>query len=198
MGILAMIQSELRAPKNQKNTFGNYMYRSCEDILEAVKPILLKHDATLVITDDIVQVGSRNYVKATATLKTNDGEYVATAFAREPESKKGTDESQITGAASSYARKYALNGLFLIDDAKDADTNAYHNERQDAPKKNKSKYTDEQLAEMKRWNDGTFTQDELATIRKSFVGEDWLKNYESTKAEYAKRKSAGRQEEDLF
>ena len=117
---LAEIQSKLKAPKGQMNSFGGYRYRSCEDILEAVKPLL--GEATLVVCDDMVQLGERYYVKATAQLSVNGEAITATAFAREPESKKGMDESQITGAASSYARKYALNGLFAIDDTKDADT----------------------------------------------------------------------------
>ena len=119
---MVLIQSRLNAPKNQKNSFGGYMYRSCEDILEAVKPLLKETNCTLTITDEISQVADRIYVKATATLKTPSGEvFTTSAFAREPLSKKGADESQITGAASSYARKYALNGLFCIDDNKDAD-----------------------------------------------------------------------------
>ncbi len=120
MKTLNKIQKELKAPKGQRNTFGNYNYRSCEDILEAVKPLL--GEAVLVVYDEIVNVGDRFYVKATAEIS-HDKEIVrATAFAREPLEKKGMDTAQITGATSSYARKYALNGLFCIDDAKDADT----------------------------------------------------------------------------
>ena len=114
------IQQHLKAPKNQFNAFGKYKYRSCEDILEAVKPLL--GEATLVINDEIVAIGNRVYVKATATLKEAENEVSVSAYAREAEAKKGMDEAQITGATSSYARKYALNGLFLIDDTKDADT----------------------------------------------------------------------------
>ena len=120
MEILNKIQKELKAPKGQKNTFGNYNYRSCEDILEAVKPLL--GDATLTLTDDVVMLGDRFYVKATATLRNGDATVEVSAFARESLDKKGMDSAQITGAASSYARKYALNGLFCIDDTKDADT----------------------------------------------------------------------------
>lgn len=120
--ILQQIQQELKAPKNQRNNFGGYNYRSCEDIVEALKPILAKHGAAIVLSDEIVEIGGRVYLKATATLKTDKDSISATAFAREPESKKGMDESQITGASSSYARKYALNGLFGIDDTKDADS----------------------------------------------------------------------------
>ena len=117
---LAAIQTKLHAPKNQKNTFGGYNYRSCEDILEAVKPLLA--GLVLTIADEVTEVGGRIYVKATARLTDGKDAMTATAFAREAESRKGMDESQITGSTSSYARKYALNGLFLIDDNKDADS----------------------------------------------------------------------------
>ena len=119
---LSQIQSEVKAPKGQFNSFGKYHYRSCEDIVEAVKPILNKHGFALLLTDEVVEVGGRVYVKATATITDGKESYAATAFAREEETKKGMDASQITGTASSYARKYALNGLFAIDDTKDADT----------------------------------------------------------------------------
>ena len=123
MNKLAKIQKELKAPKDMHNNFGGYNYRSAESILESVKPVL--DGAILTLEDDIILVGDRFYIKATATFQ--DGEFIkqTTAFAREPETKKGMDESQITGAASSYARKYALNGLFCIDDNKDADTDEY-------------------------------------------------------------------------
>ena len=119
---LLAIQQELKAPKGQYNSFGKYKYRSCEDILEAVKPLLRKHNCTLVISDDIVMLGTRFYIKATVTLSNGGESVMTTAFAREEEEKKGADSSQITGAASSYARKYALNGLFCIDDNKDSDS----------------------------------------------------------------------------
>ena len=121
---LAIIQQELIAPKNQFNGFGKYHYRSCEDILEGLKPCLSKVKAAVVISDDIVQIGDRYYVKATAKLIDAEGDACIenTAYAREDEGKKGMDVSQVTGATSSYARKYALNGLFCIDDVKDADT----------------------------------------------------------------------------
>ncbi len=123
---LVEIQTKLRAPKNNYNSFGKYSYRSCEDILEAVKPLLKEVGAALTISDDIRVIGDRMYVQATATLfDTESPEFVQnTAYAREPLDKKGMDESQITGTASSYARKYCLNGLFCIDDVKDADTDA--------------------------------------------------------------------------
>ena len=126
---LLAIQSELKAPKSQRNNFGNYNYRSCEDILEAVKPLCVKHECVLTLTDEMVEIGGRVYVKATATITTageNSGRISATAYAREADTKKGMDESQITGAASSYARKYALNALFLIDDTRDADATNRH------------------------------------------------------------------------
>lgn len=123
---LNYIQSNLKAPKGQFNSFGKYHYRSCEDILEGVKPHLQETKTCLVISDEIVTIGEHNYIKATATLYSADGGAVAnSAFAKEPLEKKGMDPSQITGATSSYARKYALNGLFCIDDTKDADTDAY-------------------------------------------------------------------------
>lgn len=117
-------QNELKAPKNQYNSFGKYKYRSCEDILEAAKPVCLKYSIMLNLSDDVVCVGERYYIKATATLYDTESEATisSAAFAREALDKKGMDDSQITGTASSYARKYALNGLFNIDDTKDADT----------------------------------------------------------------------------
>lgn len=125
---IVKIQEELKAPKNQRNNFGNYNYRSAEDIIEAVKPIAHKYGYYLIISDEIVEVGGRIYVKATARLQPNEtgNIYSATGWAREEETKKGMDASQITGAASSYARKYALNGLLAIDDTKDADATNTH------------------------------------------------------------------------
>lgn len=123
MSALTEIQKRLKAPKSNYNSFGKYNYRSCEDILEAVKPLL--GDNTLTLSDEVVQIGDRIYVKATAVFRDGATETRVSAFAREAESKKGMDESQVTGTASSYARKYALNGLFLIDDTKDADTDEF-------------------------------------------------------------------------
>lgn len=123
---LIKIQCELKAPKNNYNSFGKYNYRSAEDILTAVKPLLEKYGCTMTIADEVVCIGERYYIKATVRLTDADGETEAvTALAREDEVKKGMDGSQITGTASSYARKYALNGMFLIDDTKDADTDEY-------------------------------------------------------------------------
>jgi hypothetical protein len=129
------IQSCLKAPKTQVNKFGGYKFRNCEDILTAVKPLLAEWGCSLVIQDDIVEVGGRVYVKATASLADNDSEMAisSSAFAREAEIKKGMDEAQITGSASSYARKYALNGLFAIDDTRDPDATNDHGGRVPKP-----------------------------------------------------------------
>ena len=127
---LDKLRYELSVPKNQYNSFGKYNYRSQEDILEAVKPLLKKYDLSLLIKDDIQQIGDRYYVKATVIIS-GEGELTeSTAYAREPLNKKGMDESQITGTASSYARKYALNALLLLDDTKDADTDEHHKQTQ--------------------------------------------------------------------
>ena len=124
---VGMAQAELKAPKNQYNSFGKYNYRSCEDILEAAKPINKKYGLVLLLTDKPVCIGQRYYIEATARLYDIESEQFieATASAREADTKKGMDDSQVTGTASSYARKYALNGLYNIDDTKDADTDAY-------------------------------------------------------------------------
>lgn len=176
---LSEVQKTLKAPKGQYNSFGNFKYRSCEDILEAVKPLLAKNRLSLVLSDELVVIGEHNpvlyqesvwdkdakqfkaetritgsqrfYIKATATLYDLDSEMVLsnTAFAREEETKKGMDGSQITGTASSYARKYALNGLFCIDDTKDADTDEYQNQTKEQSKKETpkkvSKATEKQI-----------------------------------------------------
>lgn len=138
-GKLLMIQSELKAPKGQYNSFGQYKYRSCEDILEAVKPLCVKYATILTLNDEIINIGERFYVKATACLRDCEGSesIQITAFAREPESKTKMDDAQVTGAASSYARKYALNGMFCIDDTKDADTDEYAAKQQSKPEAKK-------------------------------------------------------------
>jgi len=122
---LIKIQQELKAPKGNFNKFGNFRYRSAEDILEAVKPINAKYELFLTLTDEPLQIGERYYIQATASITDGEKEHNVTAYAREALNKKGMDDSQITGTASSYARKYALNGLYLIDDTKDADTDEY-------------------------------------------------------------------------
>ena len=135
------IQTELKAPKNLINKFGGYSYRNAEGILEALKPLLKKYECIVCLSDEVVEIGGRVYVKATATISDNDSmlktvcSYSATAYAREADSKKGMDDAQLTGATGSYARKYALNGLFLLDDNKDADTDEYHEQTTKTAKK---------------------------------------------------------------
>lgn len=145
---LMKIQSELKAPKNQYNKFGEFYYRSCEDILEGLKPILLKYQCSIRLVDEMIMLGDRYYVKATAVLTDEEnGECVQTvAFAREELQKKGMDASQVTGSASSYARKYALNGMFAIDDTKDADT--LDNREKDKPKTEKNSDVESIRAQM--------------------------------------------------
>ena len=150
--VLCRIQNELKAPKNQRNSFGGYNYRSCEDIQNAVKPLLLKYDASLKLSDQIVEVGGRIYVKADAIFRFNNDEIIVTAFAREEESKKGMDSMQLTGATSSYARKYSLNGLFLIDDNKDSDATNDHSKKDIPQKKALIKLTDDQIEEAIEFN----------------------------------------------
>ncbi|MCW1075740.1 ERF family protein [Streptococcus anginosus] len=133
-GVLQSIQSELVAPKGQYNSFGKYNYRSAEDILEALKPILKKHKAAITLSDDITYIEGRHYVESSVTLYAEGEAIGVKGLAREEESKKGMDGSQITGTASSYARKYALNGLFAIDDNKDADSDEYQNQNKGTTK----------------------------------------------------------------
>lgn len=146
---LQKVQTELKAPKGQFNKFGGFKYRSCEDILESVKPLLEKNKLTLVVSDSVEVLGERVYVKATATLYNTEGATLqASAYAREPNDKKGMDEAQITGATSSYARKYALNGLFAIDDTKDADTE--EREKEAKAKEEQANKRDVLLMQLKR------------------------------------------------
>ena len=152
---LMAIQAELKAPKSQFNSFGKYKYRSCEDILEAAKPILAKNSCSLTMTDDVIFVGERYYIKATATLSNGTATVSVSALAREANEKKGMDESQITGTASSYARKYALNGLFCIDDTKDADATNTHGQEAKPKTKKEQMYDDtvqDALDEIKQCN----------------------------------------------
>lgn len=184
--ILAEVQSKLKAPKSQYNSFGKYNYRNCEDILEALKPILANYKAIVTITDDIIAVGNRVYVKATATFSLNGiNNITATAMAREPQEQKGMNEAQITGSASSYARKYALNGLFLIDDTKDADSTNDHGKApaqvpqtkhtpemealKEAEAKARAKYESQQVF------DGTPTQKTISGIIKKYCPLDGTK-----------------------
>lgn len=143
MGInekLMRIQTEIKAPKKLYNSFGKYNYRNAESICEAVKPYLTRENVVLTLSDEIVEIGGRVYVKATAQLGDTETQeiYKASAYARESAEKRGMDESQITGTASSYARKYALNGLFLLDDTKDADSDEYHNQTSESKNGNKT------------------------------------------------------------
>jgi hypothetical protein len=166
---LSNIQNELKVPKGQKNTFGNYKFRSCEDILEEAKPICRKHRTALTVGDKLVHDGERYYIEATATLFDLDSEatIINTAYAREEETKKGMDASQITGTASSYARKYALNGLFNIDDTKDADTDEY-------VKRTKQNEIEDETEEMmiqesqKQYITGQLSPKSLETILKKY------------------------------
>jgi essential recombination function protein len=141
---LLAIQTKLKAPKGQYNNFGKYSYRSAEDILEAVKPLNAEQGVLLTITDEIKEIGGRVYVVATATVSDGTDTLQVSAFAREPENKKGMDDSQITGATSSYARKYALNGLYAIDDNKDADTDEHKQQQDNAPKKQQTQKQQQQ------------------------------------------------------
>lgn len=172
------LQAELKAPKGQRNSFGNYNYRSAEDILEALKPLAVKHGLTFQISDDICEIGGRVYVKSTVSCMNDEGvTMTSTAFAREEESKKGMDGSQVTGAASSYARKYALNAMLLIDDTKDADATNTHGKseaKQSSPAPRKS---------------GGFNMDQAVSYIKGQT--DKQKAYDSIVAKYGDDMSDG-------
>lgn len=150
---LIKVQSELKAPKGQKNTFGNYNYRSAEDILEAVKPLLTEQGLLMTITDIVEQIGERYYIQAKVTLTDGEDTVEVTGYARESLNKKGMDDSQITGTASSYARKYAMNGLFLIDDTKDSDSNENRTERENRAKKADVEAEREKQSKIAKLND---------------------------------------------
>lgn len=161
---LLAIQTKLKAPKGQYNKFGNFNYRSAEDILEAVKPLNAEQGVLLTITDEIKEIGGRVYVVATATVSDGTDTLQVSAFAREPENKKGMDESQITGATSSYARKYALNGLYAIDDNKDADTDEHKQQQENSPKKQPA-----QKQQQKQQQEQGFTEQELHELVEKYV-----------------------------
>ena len=163
---LAEIQRTLNAPKNQYNSFGKYKYRSCEDILEGVKPLL--NGLFLSISDEVVLIGDRYYVKATATITDGDVSHTATALAREEESKKGMDSAQVTGATSSYARKYCLNGLFGIDDSKDADTDEHKNQQQAAKLQQQSKPKPSPQDVLKAFTEAAGKKATLAELQEAF------------------------------
>lgn len=162
---LLAIQTKLKAPKGQYNKFGNFNYRSAEDILEAVKPLNAEQSLLLTISDEIKEIGGRVYVVATATVSDGTDELKVSAFAREPENKKGMDESQITGATSSYARKYALNGLYAIDDNKDADTDEHKQQQDNAPKKQPAQKQQKQQQQQEKG----FTEQELHELVEKYV-----------------------------
>ena len=163
---LLAIQTKLKAPKGQYNSFGKYSYRSAEDILEAVKPLNAEQGVLLTITDEIKEIGGRVYVVATATVSDGTDTLQVSAFAREPENKKGMDESQITGATSSYARKYALNGLYAIDDNKDADTDEHKQQQENAPKKQQAQ---KQQQKQQQQQEKGFTEQELHELVEKYV-----------------------------
>ena len=163
---LLAIQTKLKAPKGQYNKFGNFNYRSAEDILEAVKPLNAEQGVLLTITDEIKEIGGRVYVVATATVSDGTDELKVSAFAREPENKKGMDESQITGATSSYARKYALNGLYAIDDNEDADTDEHKQQQENAPKKQQAQ---KQQQQKQQQQEKGFTEQELHELVEKYV-----------------------------
>lgn len=162
---LLAIQTKLKAPKGQYNSFGKYSYRSAEDILEAVKPLNAEQGVLLTITDEMKEIGGRVYVVATATVSDGTDTLQVSAFAREPENKKGMDESQITGATSSYARKYALNGLYAIDDNKDADTDEHKQQQENAPKKQQKQQAQKQQQQQEK----AFTEQELHELVEKYV-----------------------------
>lgn len=164
---LLAIQTKLKAPKGQYNSFGKYSYRSAEDILEAVKPLNAEQGVLLTITDEIKEIGGRVYVVATATVSDGTDTLQVSAFAREPENKKGMDESQITGATSSYARKYALNGLYAIDDNKDADTDEHKQQQENASKKQQAQK--QQAQKQQQQQKQGFTEKELHELVEKYV-----------------------------
>lgn len=181
---LLNIQAELKAPKGQYNSYGGYNYRSCEDILEAVKPLLKSNNCVLTITDGLEQIGERYYIRAAATITDAEGNesYTNVAYAREEETKKGMDGAQITGTASSYARKYALNGLFLIDDTKDADTDEHAKQTGAEPKQEK-KATEKQLELIRKIAEeqGKEIDEEVVKKWSSKRASEFISNYKGVK-----------------
>ena len=187
---LSNVQTELKAPKGQYNSFGKYKYRSCEDILEALKPVLKKHGMFVTLSDEVVEVGGRVYVKATCAVGDGEVEVHTTAYAREEENKKGMDGSQITGTASSYARKYALNGMFCIDDTKDSDSTNTHN-KQPEPEKKKEPTKTDKFKQTMEWLNG---QDNKAEAWKKIEAKA---KKEFTAAQYNKLVAIGKLAEGI-
>ena len=184
---LIKIQNELKAPKNQYNSFGKYKYRSCEDILEAVKPLLLKHDCTLIISDEIKEVGGIVFVEAMAKISDGEKEVIVYAQAGINPDKKGMDISQSFGSSSSYARKYALNGLFLIDDTKDADSKN-NSETTETLSKNVAVIPSEILKEITKKIGQAETQDQLASLYKTEISK--INQFPSLKGMFTNKKIA--------
>jgi hypothetical protein len=182
---LANIQATLKAPKDLHNKFGDYRYRSAESILEAVKPLLNANGLILIISDKIIDVGGRIYVNSTVTISDGVSSMAVDGFAREAETKKGMDDSQITGAASSYARKYALNGMFLIDDTKDADATNDHGKGQDNKNAYKPTPTADQII---KTISNAETPDALMEIGKKLKGTEFVNN-QAVRDAYEKQKS---------
>ena len=182
MSALSKIQQQLKAPKSQRNDFGKYNYRSCEDILEAVKPLLAEHKCILTLSDRMIEVGGRVYVEATARFTEPEKDSIdITACAREAETKKGMDDSQITGAASSYARKYALNGLFCIDDTRDADATNQHGKGDlDTAGEKKLKEQTKRKDEVKGQINNAGSKQEVESIARDTEHErlGWPKNFQ--------------------
>lgn len=174
---LIKIQSELKAPKNQRNNFGKYNYRSCEDILEALKPLLDKHDCQLTLTDEIKEISTLIYVEATAIIQCKTEHVTVKAQAGIDPNRKGMDIAQSFGSSSSYARKYALNGLFLIDDTKDSDSPQMKVEQEERQKENKPflKPTDQ------KWKDAVVKNTPLEVVL------EYFKLSEENKKEYIKQ-----------
>lgn len=170
---LSLIQQKMKAPKNLYNKFGNYAYRNAEGILEAFKPFEAEHKVALTITDDMSVIGDRVYVKAIARLMDCESQetIVTTAFAREASEKKGMDDAQITGAASSYARKYALNGLFLLDDTKDADTDESHEEEQNRNRTNAKNTSTKKASGTKNTQTDVPNNESIGMLRNQLVEE---------------------------
>ena len=168
---LAEIQRTLNAPKSQYNSFGKYHYRSCEDILEGVKPLL--NGLFLSISDEIVLIGDRYYVKATATITDGESSHSASAMAREASEKKGMDDAQVTGATSSYARKYCLNGLFGIDDSKDADTNEHRQQQNNAKQATQQKPAPTPEAVLKAFTEAALKKETAEELKQAF-GKAWV------------------------
>lgn len=191
---IVKVQSELEVPKTQKNSFGGYMYRSCEDILEKVKPLLIEQGLLQTLSDEVVEINGKNYVKATVEVTEGEDSRSVTAFAREAQSKKGMDDSQMTGTASSYARKYALNGMWNIDDVKDADSGAHHtNGKSNGKAKSKSNGSKASKDDDKDWlNKTKYKSDEITDAwkkAKKYVQENPEKGLKSILAKYKVNKA---------